>query len=185
MQLLIESRWLLALCGVLDAIIAVINFDHAVNGFHGGAVMRMGMLALAAGACTIAVGVWSSRNGKSWFLVLKGLAFGALGLILTGIFGSRIQFRTIALLIVLMAMSMGIYELRLQCHAAYEWILGAAGLISVAFALVFFAFVFGWIKMQPGPRQTVLWLGSYFGFSALCMLALSLRYALPLRSISR
>src|ERR1700680_6580 len=107
MQTLIKTWWLLALCGVLDAIISVINFDHAGNGFHDGTVMRMGMLALAAGACTIAAGIWSSRKGKSWLLMLNGLAFGALGLILTGIFGSRIQFGTIALLVVVMAMSIG------------------------------------------------------------------------------
>jgi uncharacterized membrane protein HdeD (DUF308 family) len=192
MQTLIKSWGLLALCGVLDAIISVINFDHAGNGFHSRApVTNMGMLALAAGACTIAAGIWSSRRGKSWLLVLNGLAFGALGLILTGIFGSRTQFRTIAVLIVVMAMSIGIYELvtartlRRQHHVADEWLLGAAGVASVGFALVFFAFVFGWIKLEPGPSQTVLWLASYFGFSAVCMLGLGLRYAPPLRSISR
>src|ERR1700730_4220501 len=137
MQTLIKSWWLLALCGVLDAIISVINFDHAGNGFHGNAVMQVGMLALAAGACTIAAGMWSSKNRRSWLLVLNGLALGALGLILTGIFGSRIQFRTIALLIVVMGTSLGVYELatartsRRQRHVADEWFLGLAGVASV------------------------------------------------------
>src|ERR1700730_792294 len=137
MQPLIKTWWLLALCGVLDAIISVINFDHAGNGFHSKApVTNMGMLALAAGACTIAAGIWSSRNRSSRLLVLNGLALGTLGLILTGIFGLRIQFRTIALLIVVMAMSIGIYELatartlRRQRHVADEWLLGAAGVGS-------------------------------------------------------
>jgi uncharacterized membrane protein HdeD (DUF308 family) len=191
MQTLIKSWWLLALCGVLDAIISVINFDHAGNGVHSRApVTNMGMLALAAGACTIAAGIWSSRKGKSWLLVLNGLALGAFGLILTGIIGSRIQFRTIALLIVVMAMSIGVYELataqtlRRQRQVADEWLLGAAGVVSVGFALWFLAFVFGWIKLEPAS-PSLLWLGSYFGFSAICMLGLGLRYAPPLRSISR
>jgi hypothetical protein len=47
---------------------------------------------------------------------------------------------------------------------------------SVGFALAFFAFVFRWIKLEPGsPAQTLHWLGSYFGFSAVCMLGLALR----------
>jgi uncharacterized membrane protein HdeD (DUF308 family) len=192
-QTLIKTWWLLALCGVLDAIISIINFDHAGNGFHTKApVTQIGMLALTAAACTIAAGVWSFRKGKSWLLVLNGLAFGALGLILTGIFGSRIQFRTIALLIVTMAMSIGIYELATirtllhERHVADEWFLGAAGAVSIGFALVFFAFVFRWIKLDPGsPAQSLLWLGCYFGFSAVCMLGLGLRYAPPLRSVSR
>jgi uncharacterized membrane protein HdeD (DUF308 family) len=191
MQTLIKSWWLLALCGVLDAIISVIDFDHASDGFHARSpVMQMGMLALAAGVCTIAAGVWSFRKGKSWLLVLNGLAFGAFGLILI-FWTGPLAFRTIALLIVVMATSVGIYELatagtlRRQRHVVDEWLLGAAGLASVGFALVFFAFVFGWIKLEPGPSQTVLWLASYFGFSAICMLGLGLRYAPRLRSISR
>jgi uncharacterized membrane protein HdeD (DUF308 family) len=121
-QTLIKSWWLLALCGVLDALISIINFDHAGSGFNGGTVMYE--LATAR----------TSRRRR---------------------------------------------------HVADEWLLGAAGVVSVGFALGFLAFVFRWIKMEPGPAQTVLWLGSYFAFSGICMLALGLRYAPPLRSISR
>jgi hypothetical protein len=57
-----------------------------------------------------------------------------------------------------------------------EWLLGAAGVASVGFALVFFAFMSRWIRLDPAsPTQTLLWLGSYFGFSAICMLGLALR----------
>jgi hypothetical protein len=30
-----------------------------------------------------------------------------------------------------------------------------------------------WIRVEPGSRSDLLWLGSYFGFSAICMLALA------------
>jgi uncharacterized membrane protein HdeD (DUF308 family) len=131
---------------------------------------------LGAGACTIAAGVWSSRNGKSWLLVLNGLACSALGLIF--IFETRIAFRTVALLIVLMAMSIGIYELAaarpLRRHFADGWLLRAAGVASVGFALAFFAFVFHWIKLDPAsPTQSLHWLGAYFGVSAISMLVLA------------
>lgn len=182
-QSLTKNWWLLALCGVLDAIISVIYFNHAGHGFRArGAVVQMGMLALAAGACTIAAGIWSSRKGKSWLLVLNGLACGALGLLFIGAFGARVSFRTIALLIVVMAMSIGILELAtartLRRHLADEWLLGLAAVASVVFALAFLAFVFGWIELEPGPAQTLHWLGSYFGFSAICMLGLAVRPAL-------
>jgi uncharacterized membrane protein HdeD (DUF308 family) len=187
-QTLIKNWWLLALCGVLDAIISVMNFfmqrpdgSPTLRTFvHSrGTVVHMGMLALAAGACTIAAGIWSSRKGKSWLLVLNGLACSALGLIFT-FWTGPLAFRTVALLIVVMAMSIGIYELAtartLRRHLADEWLLGAAGVASVGFALAFFAFVFRWIKLEPGsPAQTLHWLGSYFGFSAICMLGLALR----------
>jgi len=142
-----------------------------------GTLVQMGVLALAAGACTIATGIWSSRNGQSWLLVLNGLACSALGLILT-FWRGPLAFRTVALLIVVMAMSVGIYELASarawRSHLADQWLLAAAGAISVGFALAFLAFVFRWIKLEPGsPAQTLHWLGSYFGFSAICMLGLA------------
>jgi hypothetical protein len=41
--------------------------------------------------------------------------------------------------------------------------------------LAFFALGFRWIKLGPGSHADLLWLGSYFGFSAICMLWLALR----------
>src|SRR5579872_6872482 len=177
---LIQNWWLLALCGVLDAIISVIYFSHAGNGFRAtGTVMFLGPLTLAAGACTTAAGIWSSRKGKFWFLVLNGLACSALGLIFS-FWTGPLGFGTVALLIVVMAISIGIYEWAtartLRRHLADEWLLGAAGVASAGFALAFLALVFGWIKLEPeSPAQTLHWLGSYFGFSAICMLGLALR----------
>ena len=111
-QTLTKNWWLLAVCGVLDAVMSVIYFDHAQHGFHGLTdIVFLGRVALAAGACTIAVGLWRSANGKSWPLVLNGVALGALGLILNGIVGFRISFRTIALLIIVTAISIGVLEL--------------------------------------------------------------------------
>ena len=187
-QTLSKNWLLLALCGVLYAIISVIYLMHYTQdtGFH---VRRefvfLGGLTLAAGACTIVAGTWRSANGRCWLLVLNGLALGALGLILTAASGSRTSFRTVALLIILMAMSIGILELviarnlRRQGHVADGWFLASAGVASVGFALVFFALGFGWIKIESGSHAHVLWLGAYFGFSAICMLGLALRLHSP------
>ena len=141
----------------------------------------LGMLALAAGACTIAAGIWRSAKGRCWLLVLNGLALGALGLFLVGTFGDRRSFGTVALLIILMAMSVGIFEfvtartLRRQRHVADGLFLGLAGAASVGFAFGFFALGVRWIRVEPGSLLDLLWLGSYFGFSAICMLGLALR----------
>jgi hypothetical protein len=113
-------------------------------------------------------------------LVLNGLACSALGLILAFRAGGQISFRTIALLVVVMAMSIAIYELaaarRVGSRLAAEWLLGAAGAVSLGFASAFLAFALHWIKLDPGsPAQTLHWLGSYFGFAAICMVGLALR----------
>ncbi len=186
-QTLIKNWLLLALCGVLDAVISVIylimpDADGPLTfNAWSGMVVFLGKVALAAGACTIAAGIWRSAKGKCWLLVLNGLALGALGLICYKLTHYRISFRTIALLIILMAMSVGIIELltartlRRQRHVADGWFLGLAGMASVGFALAFFALGFRWIKLGPGSHLDLLWLGSYFGFSAICMLGLALR----------
>jgi hypothetical protein len=58
-----------------------------------------------------------------------------------------------------------------------SWLLTAAGVVAVGFAGVFLGFVFGWIRLDPSPSaQTFHWLGSYFGFSSICMLGLALGY---------
>jgi uncharacterized membrane protein HdeD (DUF308 family) len=183
-QTLTKNWRLLALCGVLEAIISVIYFImQDADGpltfqARNGAVLFLGQLALAAGACTIAAGLWRSTKGKCWLLVLNGLALGALGLIFYKLTHYRISFLTVALLI---AMSMGILELvtartlRRQRHFTDGWFLALAGVASVGFALAFFALGFRWIKIEPGSHSDLLWLGSYFGFSAICMLGLALR----------
>ncbi len=185
-QTLTKNWFLLALCGVLEAVIAVIYLimqgtDGPLTFFSWhGTIALLGKLALVAGACTAAAGL-RSTNGKSWLLVLNGLALGALGLIQYAFVRFRISFLTIALLIILMAASMGILELtiarslRHQRHVADGWFLALAGVASFGFALAFLALGFRWIKIEPGSHADLLWLGAYFGFSAICMLGLALR----------
>ncbi len=144
-------------------------------------IALMGKLLLAAGACTIAAGIWRSATGKCWLLVANGLALGALGVLFTGVFGHKISLRTIALLITVTAMSIGTLELvtagilRRQQHVAYGWLLGVAGAVSLSFALAFFALGFHWINVAPESHSDIIWIGSYFGFTAICMLGLALR----------
>jgi uncharacterized membrane protein HdeD (DUF308 family) len=155
--------------------------------FHAWKVMGvlLGTLVLAAGACTIAAGIWRSNKGKCWLLVLNGLALCALGLIYIYFVRFRISFRTVAFLIIVMAMSTGILELaaartlRRQRHVADGWFLSLGGLASVGFVLVFVALGFRWIEIEPGSHADLLWLGSYFGFSAICMLGMALRLHSP------
>jgi uncharacterized membrane protein HdeD (DUF308 family) len=184
-QTLIKKWWLLALCGVLEATYAVMNLlMPGPDGFltlrtfaERGTVLQLGMLALAAGVCTLAASIWNSRMSKSWLLALNGLALSALGLICL-FWRGRLAFRTVALLFVVMALSIGILELAtalgLRRHVADEWVLGFAGVVSVGFALAFLALAFRWIKPEQ-PASLFIWMSSYFGFSAVCMLGLSLR----------
>lgn len=177
-----KPSWLLALCAVLDVIISgVYLFAYRGDGpltYHAGhrMMVSLGWLTLAAGISTLAAGIWNLRKAtRSWLLVLNGLACSLLGTIFA--FWTRpLAFRSIALLIVVMALSIGTYELtiaRVSRRVSDEWLLGAVGVISIFFASAFLAFVFRWITLQPGaPTQSLHWLASYFACSAVCMLAL-------------
>lgn len=174
-----KGWWLLALCGVFDAMFSVMSFvmqrpDGSLalrTGVHRGSIVDMGMLALAAGVCTIAGSMWGSRRGQSWSLALNGFASSALGLIFAFWIGP-LGFATVALLMAAMAVSMGIYE---WTNVQTFWrVVGAA---SLGFGLAFFALAFGWIKLNPrSPAESLFWLGSYFGLNAICMLGLALHW---------
>jgi len=177
-QTLSKNWWLLALCGVLDAIVSVIYFSHSGSGFHRPSSARLlGEFTLAAGVCMIGASVWNFRNGKSWLLALSGLACSALGAVLS-FWKGPLGFQTVALLVVVMAASIAVYEFATarvlrHRHVPDEWLPVAAGVICVGFALAFLGFVFHWIRLEPAsPGQTLRWLGSFFGFCAICMLAL-------------
>jgi hypothetical protein len=186
---LIKNWWLLALCGVLDGIISVIYLTMYDNGpadgpltIYSWTVVFLNKFALAAGFCTIAAAIWRPAKGISWLLVLNGLAFSAYGLI-PALSNNSLSFRPFALLIVVMAMSLGVLALagartmRHQGHGAEKWLFRLAGATSVGFALAFLALANGWIQLERRPFHPsfFLWLCLFFGFSAICMLGLAQR----------
>jgi uncharacterized membrane protein HdeD (DUF308 family) len=185
MQTPVKSSWLLALCGVLEALLALMTFfmmDHGslISRIYSpkDLIMNMCMLAMAAGICAIAAGIWSTGKSRSWLLVLNGLALCAYGLIPALWRGPLMLRPFFILLLVAMAMSIGIFALTtvlsLRDHVPDKWFLGVAGAASVGFALAFFAYDFRWITLSQ-PVALFLLMGSYFAFSAICMWGLALR----------
>jgi uncharacterized membrane protein HdeD (DUF308 family) len=172
------------LSGALYVILSSFYFTYPANGFHGkGAVVLIGELTLIAGACTIAAGLWNPLRRPSWPLLLSGLFCSALGWMLAFWKGPT-AFRAVALLIIGMAISLGIHEfmaLRASRQPVLEdWLRVAAAIVSLGFAAVFLAFVLRLISLEPSPSaQTFLWIGSFFGFSAICMFKMALRLPWP------
>ena len=179
--------WLLALCGVLDAMHAAMNLlmlspnlSLSLRRFAlPNAVWDMGMLALAAGACAIVAGLWNSGRDNSWLLSLHGLALGAYGLIaVSPLVRGPLSFRPVSLLFVVMAMSIGAFTLRtaqtLRSGATERWYLGVAGAASIGLAFTFLSVGFDWVRLGS-PRSFWVWMSCYFGFCAIFMLWLALR----------
>jgi len=176
---LIKNWWLLALRGVLAALFSVMAFlmrssaeTFTLHQFATkGMTVFLGLLPLGAGACTIAAGMWSLREDKSWFLALDGLCVSAAGMLL--IWSNRITFSMAAYTLVGLAIVIGGVELGasrvLRRHVRDEWFLVSAGLASLAFGLAF-------LMIRPENAGSILvWLGLYSGFSAICIFGLALR----------
>jgi uncharacterized membrane protein HdeD (DUF308 family) len=186
-QTLIKNWWLLALCGVLDAVIAAVYL--LMQGTNGpvlshtwsGTLVLVGKIAIAAGACTIAAAIWRCGSGRSWALALNGVAVAALGFIQYGLTRFPIGILAFAVLIVVMAASIGVVELaiartfRRQNQPADAWFFGLAGIVSVGFVLPALALGLRWIPIEPGSHVDLLWLGFYFAFAAICTIGLAVR----------
>jgi hypothetical protein len=149
-------KLLLMLCAILEGIISITFLTT-----QGTAVL--GKLTLAAAACVLAAGLWRGSTGRSWLLVLNGLALATIGVIFNSLFRYRVSFRTIAFLLAVMALSNGLLAL--------QWSLRLAGSVSLGFALALLALSLRWIPLGS-ERLDLIWMGSFFGFSALCMMAL-------------
>ena len=152
-----KTWWLLALCGIANAIDAALNIlmlePGGAVGFRRfalpGAVWDMGMLAVAAGVCTMAAGLWSWGRDHSWLLALHGLALGTFGFMgISPLVRGPLSFRPVSLLFVLMALSVGVFALvtarRLRSSALDTSFLAVAGAVSIGFAFSFLAVGFTW-----------------------------------------
>ena len=182
MKTLITNWWLLALRGVLALLLAGAAFlmrssaeTFTLRQFAmKGTVVWFGLLALAAGICTIAAGIWNSakdHKAKWWLLVADGVFVSAAGCVF--IVADRFTFRTVTHTIAGLAVIIGMLEVaaarRLRRHLPDEWFLGLAGITSIAFAVSF-------LLIKPEETGTIFtWLGSYAAFSAICMLGVALR----------
>jgi hypothetical protein len=182
------NRILLAICAVLDVIIAGIYFLMYHTGPDGplpvhewqGAVMILNRVTLAAGACTMAAGFWRPAKDKSWLLVLNGVALGAYGVIPL-LWRGPLGFNRLALLLIAMAITLGALAFviaRSSRHTVVdEWFFGLGGVGSLGFAVAFLALVNGWIQLERRAfhPSAFLWLCVYFGFTAICMAGLARR----------
>ena len=166
----VKGWWLLALCGVLDAACAATN-ALMVNPWAN-FIWDMSALALAAGACAIAAGLWNSGRGNTWLLALHGFALIAFGLIgVSPLVRGPLGFRPVSLLFALMAISVGAFALGL----AGGRLLSLCGAVSLGFACSFLAVGFGWVRLGPPPAYWI-WMSSYFAVTALCMWSMAVHF---------
>jgi hypothetical protein len=177
-RVLAKVWWLLAICGISDAVLAVMNLlmtdPEGLPGLRLFAlpnqVWNMSIVALLAGACAIAAGLFSSRKGKTWLLSLHGFALGVYGLIgLSPLVKGPLSFRLVSLLFVLMAVSLGVFSLEAakwqQSNRRGRWFFFVSGGLTLCFALSYTAVSMNLIRFVPPPLFWT-WMSLNFGLFA-------------------
>ena len=179
-RVLIDNWWLLALRGVFALAFALFGLwlDSASGTWlltaiaQAGLVILFGVLAFAAGACTIVAAVRGAERHERWLpLLLDGVIIClAAGFILLA---PRLDLVWLARLVAAWAVVGGVLELmaarHLRRHLQDEWLLAVAGLASLGFGLYLF---FAWNREAS---TMVRWLTGYAAFSAVAILALAFR----------
>ena len=187
LRVLITNWWLLALRGVLALLFAGMAFSsHTVTGTWllsaialAGVVVSFGLLAIAAGVCTIVAAVRGAGGEKWWLLLWDGVAVCAFGIVV--LLAPKLDLIWLARMLAVCAVLIGIMELALartlRRHLPDEWFLAASGVASVCFGLYLFLF---WTEEATG---ILLWLAVYAAFSGLAILGLAFRLRALRRSV--
>jgi uncharacterized membrane protein HdeD (DUF308 family) len=179
-RVLINNWWLLAMRGIFALTFAL--FALSLQGAMGtwllsaialaGLVVLFGVLAFAAGACTIAAAVRGAEHHERWLpLLFDGVVVCIAGAVI--LVAPRLDLIWLARIVAAWAVVAGILELmvarRLRRHLPDEWLLALAGAASFCFGLYLFL-------VWNGEASTLLrWLTGYAAFSAAAILALAFR----------
>ncbi len=179
-RVLINNWWLLALRGIFALAFALFVFTlQTTMGTWllsaialAGTVVVFGVLAFAAGACTIVAAVRGAEHHERWLpLLFDGVVVCLGGAVILA--APRLDLIWLARIVAALAIVAGVMELlvvrRLRRHIQDEWFLALAGIASFGFGLYL---LFAWNR----ETTTMLrWLAAYAGFSAIAILAVAYR----------
>jgi uncharacterized membrane protein HdeD (DUF308 family) len=179
LRVLINNWWLLALRGVFALLFAGMAFSsHTVTGTWllsaialAGVVVLFGLLAIAAGVCTIVAAVRGPGGEKWWLLLWDGVAVCVFGIIV--LLAPKLDLIWLARMLAAAALLIGVMELvlarTLRRHVPDEWFLAVSGAASFCFGLYLFLF---WTEEATAILR---WLAVYAAFSGLAILGLAVR----------
>jgi uncharacterized membrane protein HdeD (DUF308 family) len=176
---LINNWWLLALRGVFAMAFAILAFSlrRLAESFltrpivHAGVVVIFGLLALAAGICTIAAAVRRADKDKSHLLLWDGVAVCIAGLVI--VLAPKLELTWLVDIVAIWAVVIGVLELliarRLRRHIPAEWSLAFAGMGSLCLGVYFL------LQRSNEGASLLLWLAVYAAFSAVTILVQAYR----------
>jgi uncharacterized membrane protein HdeD (DUF308 family) len=157
LQSLSRYWWVLVVRGVISIIFAVFAFMNPKAAFTT-LVLALGIFLLADGIMALYLGAGMRNHDRDWWIVvLEGLLGVGLG-VLTFI-NPEITAAGVLLFIALWCLVTGVFEIstaiRLREEIDNEWMLGIAGVISIALGLLML------INPTAGAMSITMWIGFY------------------------
>jgi uncharacterized membrane protein HdeD (DUF308 family) len=135
-------------------------------------VLVFGAYALADGVFTVIAAIMNRRGERHWVAMLfggiAGIAIGLLTFLMPGVTTLVLLYFIAAWAIVTGGAEIAT-AIRLRKVITGEWLLGLAGVLSVAFGIFLIIFP------GAGALTVVLWIGAYALVFGIMMIALSLR----------
>ncbi|WP_437478219.1 HdeD family acid-resistance protein [Sorangium sp. So ce1014] len=135
-------------------------------------ILVFGVYAVAEGVTSIIGAVRGGDERRRWWVLLLegivGVGIGLIALLLPGITAVALVFWIGAWAILRGALEIGL-AIRLRDHIEGEWLLGLAGVLSIALGVLMFA------SPGVGALVMIVWIGAYALVFGVFLIALGIR----------
>jgi len=163
--------WMLAIRGAAAVAFGLLTFVAPASSLYA-LVILFGAYAIIDGAFDLGMAFQGRAGGRRWgSLIFEGMVSVAAGALtfLWPRMSALVLLLVIAAWAVVTGASAIVAAVRLRRHIQGEWMLGLAGLLSIAFGLLLFVYP------GPGALTVILWIGAYAVVYGALLLALAFR----------
>ena len=170
-MLLTQRWWTIALRGAAAVIFGILTFVSPAASLLA-LVVLFGVYAIVNGAINLSLSLRGPAGAPRWgslvFESLASMVAGALTLIWPGI-TALVLVLLIAAWAVVTGVAQVVAAIRLRKQIRGEWLLGLAGVLSVAFGVLLF------LAPAAGALAVTIWIGAYAIVFGALLVALSFR----------
>jgi len=170
-MMLARRWWILAIRGAAAILFGLLTFVAPASSLYA-LIILFGAYAIVDGAFDIGLAFRGTHAGKHWgSLIFQGVISIAAG-VLTFMWpkmSALVLLLVIAAWAVITGASALAAAVRLRKHIQGEWMLGLAGLLSIAFGLLLFVYP------GPGALAVIIWIGADAILHGALLLALAFR----------
>lgn len=167
---MLNHWWMLVVRGLASILFALLAFTLPQLTFTA-LVLMLGVFLLIDGLSTVVLALRTREDRGEWVVLLEGLL--GIGLGLAMLLYPNMTAGLLVMFVALWCLVTGVFEIstaiRLREEIDNEWLLGVAGLVSVALGVLML------VRPDAGARSIVWWIGLYALFFGVLFVALGLK----------